>query len=149
LALFAVVPAILCSSWLVKTTLQRVRLETLWSWSKEQGDRHIDCDKSVHFNGARELRHCAPAATAPSLVHLNRNNQHRANHDRSEYHTCVCCVERIYHIPGCCGHNAAFPFDTGICQQYSVKHSLSSRNCVRCPFGDLGVFLGRMRMSTS
>ena len=68
MALFAVVPAILCSSWLVKTTLQRVRLEMLWSWSKEQGDRHIDCDESVHCNGVKKLRDCALAAMSPSLV---------------------------------------------------------------------------------
>ena len=51
--MFAVVPAMLYSSWVAKME-QRICLERLWFWSKEQGDRHIDCDESVHCKGVGE-----------------------------------------------------------------------------------------------
>ena len=50
--LFAVAPVILFPSCLAKSVQQWLRLEKLLSWSKEQGDRYIDCDKSVHRTGS-------------------------------------------------------------------------------------------------
>ena len=55
--MFAVVPAMLYSSWVAKME-QRICLERLWFWSKEQGDRHIDCVKSVRRKGVRESVRC-------------------------------------------------------------------------------------------
>lgn len=49
---FAVAPAMLFPSCSAKTVQQWLRLVRLWSWSKEQGDRHIDCDESVHYTGS-------------------------------------------------------------------------------------------------
>jgi hypothetical protein len=63
--LFAVVPAMLYSNWMAKMQ-QRKRLERLWFWSKEQGDRHIDCVKSVHRKGVRESVRCVLATLSVS-----------------------------------------------------------------------------------
>lgn len=61
------------------------------------------------------------------LVVLIIFRQRRDNSGRSENRTCVCYVERIYHIQGYCGHNAAFPCDTEICQQYSMAFDVLSQ----------------------
>jgi hypothetical protein len=106
---------------------QRICLERLWFWSKEQGDRHIDCGKSVHRNGGQII---STMCSRDDIDVLSIHSQRRVESMHLEDHTCVCCAEHICHIQGCCGHNAAFPCDTEVCQQCSTAFGLLSQLCM-------------------